>query len=397
MALAYTPLDIASLGPDVQRALSSGPARMMAARGLAPLPRPGDLLTVLYQLSLDADEAIREAARQSAGALPERLLAGALEDPTIDPRVLDRFAKQVAGRLPLIQRVILNRATADETIAELAGTAGEAEVELIAQNEQRLLAHPAIIGAMFNNPRARMSTVDRAVELAVRNRIQVPDIPAWDELANAVLGRAQESQPAPADADALFAQALSETGSQAPGAAQAAQGAEISAPNQDGAGADAQDRAATAESQPDSAAGRAANPQSIAKMSVPMKIRLATLGNGMARAALVRDPLRIVALAAIKSPRITDMEAAKYAGNSSLSEDVIHYIANRREWTRLYGIKLSLVQNPKTSVQAAMRLMPHLREKDLNTIARSKNVPTAIAAQARKLVLARRKGGGGRG
>ena len=41
-----------------------------------------------------------------------------------------------------------------------------ADIDLIAQNEQRLLASPEIIGAMFNNPHARMSTVDRAVELA---------------------------------------------------------------------------------------------------------------------------------------------------------------------------------------------------------------------------------------
>lgn len=389
MALAHTPLDPATLSPDVRRVLAPGPARMMAARGLAPLPRPGDLAAVLYQLALDQDPAIRAAAGQSARELPDNVLIGALDDPGLDPRVLDYFAQQVAGRPAPMQCLLLNHATADQTIAELAARADEAETELIAQNEERLLRHPAIIGAMFHNARARMSTVDRAVELAARNQVEVPGIPGWSDMVNAVLlgkGRAADTPP-PAEVDALFAEAVD-------GAEQEASQGNGSPDDLDAeADPDAQDEQEAAEEVDTS---RDANPIAINRLTVPMKIRLATLGNSFARATLVRDPLRAVAMAAIKSPRVTDMEAAKYASNNSLSEDVIQYIAGRREWIRLYGIKLSLVQNPKTSIPAAMRIMPHLREKDLSIIAKSRNVPSAIAAQARKLMLARRQRGGGK-
>jgi hypothetical protein len=131
----------------------------------------------------------------------------------------------------------------------------------------------------------------------------------------------------------------------------------------------------------------------IGEMAISEKIRTATLGNGFARAILVRDPMRIVAVAAIKSPGVTEIEAARYAGNSSLHEDVVREIARRRDWTRLYSIKLSLTMNPKTPITDSSRFMQHLREKDLNRIVRSKSVPSAVVAQARRLLAQRAAGG----
>jgi hypothetical protein len=108
---------------------------------------------------------------------------------------------------------------------------------------------------------------------------------------------------------------------------------------------------------------------------------------------LIRDPLKLVAMAAIKSSAVTEFEAARYAGSQSLGEDVIRYIAGKREWTKLYGTKVSLCRNPKTPVADAMRLMPFLRDKDLANLMKSKGIPSAVVAQARKLVMQRRSGG----
>jgi hypothetical protein len=124
-------------------------------------------------------------------------------------------------------------------------------------------------------------------------------------------------------------------------------------------------------------------------LPVPMKIRLAMLGNAFDRAILIRDPKKIVAIAAVKSPGMTDVEIQKYAALSTLAEEVVGYIANRRDWTRLYSVKLSLVNNPKCPVGMAMRLLPLLREKDVESVARSKGIPSALAAMARKLTMQR--------
>ena len=377
MALAHTPLDPAALGPEAQRALAPGPARMMAARGLAPLQRPRDLLTVLYQLVLDADPAIREAAQRTARELPDRVLTGAFEDPALDARVIDRFAPDLLSRPALLQRVILNPATANTTIADLAGAVDAAEVDLIAQNEERLLREPGIIAAMYKNRRARMSTVDRAVELAVRNQIEVPGIPAWEEVVSAVLGKGKQPEArSAAEDDALFAQAAAVMADE---------------PRAEAAAAASAEGEALPEAEVEVQESKAAKVP-IGKMSIPMKIRLATLGNAFARAQLIRDPMRTVAMAAIKSPGVTEFEAGRYASNHSLSEDVIRYIAANRSFTKLYGTKYALCRNPKTPISESMRILPFLREKDLIGLSKSKGVPSAIVAQAKKLMMQRRGG-----
>jgi hypothetical protein len=365
MALQHTHLEPALLSPEAARALALGPARMMAAKGLVPLPRPLDLLSVLYQLSLDEDRALSQTAQATAHDLPDPVLAAGLSDESVDARVLDRFAGWLSDRVELLHCVIANRQTHGETIADMAGRLDASSVDRIALNEQRLLAHPAIIGAMFHNPRARMSTVDRAVELAARNEVHVPRIPGWESIAAAVLGAPARDASAAGQADELFANALV-----APGG---------------------EDQKATGDAPDSESESKRGGIPNFATLTMPQKMRLAMLGNRFVRSTLVRDVNRVVAVAAISAPGVTEMDAAKYAGNHSLIDDVVKYIAGRRDWTRSYGIKLALIQNPKTPIPEAIRFMPHLRERDLRIIARSRGVSSAVVAQARKLLTSRDK------
>lgn len=183
----HTPLDVARLSPAAQKALGPGPARMMAARGMAPLP-PVDQLTVLYQLMVEGDQGLAASANQTATKLPDTILAGALVNGQLDPRVIDKFAQLVGNRAPVFDALVQNPSIADETLAALAGRLGAREVDRIAANEQRMLRHPQIIAAMYMNKNARMSTVDRAVELAVRNNVRVPGLACWDEIARSLQG-----------------------------------------------------------------------------------------------------------------------------------------------------------------------------------------------------------------
>ncbi len=375
MALERTPLAAAELSAAAQKAVAGGPAKMMAARGLVPMA-PADQLAVLYQLAADPEAAVAEAARTTAAGLPDRLLAGVLAG-RLDERVLDFFAELHASKAAVIEVVILNGATADATIATLASKAAAREIDLIAQNEVRLLRYPEIIGAMYLNPKARMSTVDRAVELAVRNGVRVPGVAAWDEVARALSGGAAQSVTA--DSDALFSAAaarLSGDDSRLtvgdPEALSVLVGGEIQEVND--LPADGAIEAAKA---------------TVDRLSVPAKIRLAMIGNAFARSMLIRDPLRVVAMAAIKSERVTPFEAARYASNASIGEDVIKYIAQKREWTKPYNVKLALCMNPKAPAAEVARMLPHLRDRDLRNVSKSKGIPSAVAAQARKLLMQR--------
>lgn len=355
-----TPLDPATLSAEARRALSGG-ARVMAARGLAPLSDPRDLVSVLYQLSLDGDSRIAGAASRTAAQLPENVAAGALARPDLDPRVLHFFAALAPRDSKLAEVILLNRGTADATVADLARRATEREVELIASNEQRLLRCPAIIGALYENQNARASTTNRAVELAIRNGVEVKGVLGWDELKSALLdsGRGREVDEAPTEGEESESDALED------------------------------------KPMKEILESCARTPMLVHGLRVPTQIRVAQVGAKQVVFELLRSTKKTVSRAAIKSPKIKESDAAKIAGNTSLSEAVIEEIARRRDWTKLYPVKLALVNNPKCPLPAAMRMLPHLREKHIRDLARSRGIPSALNAQARKL-LAQRKGGRGR-
>jgi hypothetical protein len=370
MPLDRTPLDPAALSEPARKALGApGPVKLMAARGLAPIPKPAELLSVVYQLALEEDAAVKQAAEKTAGELPDKILLAAVGDATIDGRVLDFVALRVLAKPAVLEALILNQSTADETVRDLAARVGEKEIDLIAGNEQRLLRDPRIIGAMYMNPKARMSTVDRAIELAVRNQVQVPGIPGWESVVQAVLGTKKTPDEASAE-DAAFAQAAVIAVDETAEAAQAAQ-------------------SLMEESVAADTIGKAPGKTQIDRLSVPGKIRLATLGNSFARSILIRDANRLVALAAIRSPKVSDEEVIRYAANRSLADDVIREIANAKEWTRIYQVKMYLVNNPKCPLPISMRLLPLLHERDIRSVASSRSVPSAVVSMAKKLMAAK--------
>jgi hypothetical protein len=380
-SLDHTPLEAQSLGPEALRALASPVSKLMAARGLAPIPNPRDLVAVLYQLAIDPDDKLSAAARKSVAELPEPLVRAGLGDPTQDSRVLDLLAGMFRGEL--VEIIVKNPRTHPITIARIAAVGDERLCDVIADNQERLLANPDIIGALYGNRAARMSTVDRVVELAVRRGVKVAGIAAWDELVKVYAGLDKGApEPAkatdkggelvevdPAELDAMFSAAVARNAGRGEGA----------------------------EAAPTEVVPAVEEAKEIWMLPVPVKLRLAILGNAFDRAVLIRDPKKIVSSAVIKSPGVSEIEAAKYAGNNGLSEEVIAYIANKREWTKLYNIKFSLVNNPKCPLPSAMRLLPLLREKDIQHVARSKGIPSALAAQARKLMQAKASGGKGGG
>lgn len=369
--IEHTPLNLAQLSPGAQKALGAGPSRMMAARGLLPLP-PAEQLSVLYQLSIDADAAISQSARATAAGLPEKLLAGTLGDSKLDPRVLDLFAQLVASKPAALDALVSNPSTSDPTMATIAGRVGAREVDLIANNEQRLLRHPEIISAMYMNKQARMSTVDRIVELAVRNDVRVPGLAAWDEIAEALRGAPIVASP---EVDEAFEAAAALTNRDDT----ILTTGDVDADAADGEEPDELKRAVKAP---------------IEKLTIPAKIRLATLGTAFERNELIRDPIRMVSMSAIKSPAVTEFEAKGYAANRNLPKEIIAYIAGKREWTKTYGVKVALCRNPKTPLPDATRMMQAFREKDLVNLTKSKGVSSALVAIARRMLMNRRGGSG---
>lgn len=334
----------------------------MAAKGLVPL-KPADLITVAYQLSFDPDEQVRSVALEKSTSFPENILEGTLSG-ALDGRVLDFYADKYFRKDKIIQIILLNHATADETVARCAKKSNEDLSEIIATNEQRLLRHPVIIENLYNNKFARMSTVNRAIELAVRNNIVLDGIAAFKEAAAAIQGELIVEEPGGTPMDEVFSDTL-----------------EIGEVLEAEEGPDAVEKELEEESQ--ASEKRMSIQAELGQMTTSEKVRMALLGSASHRSILVRDTNRLVSMAAIKSPQVRDTEAMAYCRNKSLHEDVIRYISEKKEWTKHYSVKLNLIENPKTPLPKALNFLSHLRQHDLRAVARNKNVPAAIAKAAK--------------
>jgi hypothetical protein len=94
--------------PKAVAALATGasPAKLMAVRGMAPM-RPVEFLIAVYQLSFDADAAVKSAPRQRPRTLPDKIVLGPLGDP-LPVQVLHFFAERLPpSRRQAIQKILL--------------------------------------------------------------------------------------------------------------------------------------------------------------------------------------------------------------------------------------------------------------------------------------------------
>ncbi len=408
-AALITALPAAGLSPGVTALLAGAlPARMMAARGIAPL-RPADLAVALFQLSFDADENIRKTAEAAPGALPENLVLSIVKEPLPAP-VLHFFGSRLPEhRGAAIEALLFNQHTPDATFVALARRLEVTQLDIICQNEARLLRCPAIVKRLFENPATRMSSVNRAIELCARNNVVV-EIPAYQEIVNAIREdadattgtrddlfnqtTASATREVTVDFDALLAEedkALSKVLERSPTAQiEDLDGLLVT----DIPILDDEVEADPVTAAKDPKAKEKKKKSTIidfSRLRIFEKIRLATFGNQYCRTNLIRDPNRLVAMATIRSPKITDKEIIAIASSKAVHSEVIRYLANSRTYLKMAAIRRGLVLNPKCPLQQAIRLLPSLTHSDIKKISTSKSVPTALATSARRIVQAKEK------
>jgi hypothetical protein len=129
----------------------------------------------------------------------------------------------------------------------------------------------------------------------------------------------------------------------------------------------------------------------IQQLSVFQKIKLARLGNAEARGLLVRDRNKVVSVAAVSSPKVSDQEIVTFAKSRNVCDEVLRMIAKNRQWTRNYQVKLALSTNPKTPQPTAMKFVNLLQDNDLRMMVKSKDVPSAVSAHARRILMKKGK------
>jgi hypothetical protein len=365
-------IDLEKLPPPARKALSPdapGALRNMAAKGVLPGLKPGDIVTVVAALSASDDVAIAELAGTTLGNLAPPILNGALQ-ADLEAPVIELLAGLYSSNHDVVEKLLRLPRIGGGALELLADAADERAGELIATNEQLMLEYPRTIEKLYMNKRVRLSTADRLLELAVRNGLEL-DIPAFKQAATAIKNELiAEPSEEPTYDDVLFKEV--------------------------------EDLAERTELEDDTheldeEGKEVVKPpviplyQKVANMTISGRIRAAQIGDKATRMLLIRDPNRLVATAAAKSPKMKESEAIIIAQSRAVSEDVLREIALNREFTRNYQVKLNLISNPRTPFTFASRMIPHLRDTDLKSLAKSKNVPSAIS-QAVSQQIARKSG-----
>jgi len=283
-------VDLSLLPVPAQKALAPdapAPLRTMAARGVLPGLKPGDLVTVVGLLATNSDAAIAETARATLTKLPAPVLAGAL-GADLPGLVTEQLAEAQPRNPDVVLGLLGMRRTTPVALERLAMAADEKSGEIIATNEELMLKHPSVIEKLYMNKAVRMSTADRLVELAVRNGIEL-SIPAFKEAAAAIKNElVPEPSEEPTFDDVLF-QKTEEVAQAAAIAVEAEDTHEVDDEGEE----KVREKFLPLHAQ-------------IAELTVTQKIRRAMLGTAAERLILVRDPNRLVQAAAAKSPSLTE-------------------------------------------------------------------------------------------
>ena len=326
-------------------------ARLLAAKGLVPMA-PSMLATALTFLLQDADEEVREAAKRSLLEMPISMVQGIVKEPA-HPKTLDFFGRGKMEEEKVVEAIILNPLTPDDTFVYLAEKVNERLASMIATNQVRLLRTPLIAETLRKNTNALKSVLDTMVSfLRISGVVLEGESP---ELTNEEIKQIL-NEPEPVGAPPLLPQDLVEE----------------------------KEEEVTDEK-------KKSLYQQIQGMAVAQKVKLALKGNKEARSLLIKDSNKIVAAAVIKSPRITDGEVMAIAQMRTSHDEVIRIIAGNPDWMKNYNIQSALANNPKTPFPVAIRIVRQLRPPDLEKLGRNKNVTGQLSKIAKELYEQKRK------
>jgi hypothetical protein len=376
------------------------PARLAAASGLLPLPQ-ADLLEVLVALQKSDDPEIATAAAETLQEQDNSDLLNAAKNAETSPAVLD-YLSSVAAAREIHEAVILNKNTPDPAIVQLAATIGDGSLlELITQNQQRLVRVPRIIDAILQNP-ARTTEAERraretqteffekergakqiAGELRARGKSAAAEFFESAELTTIhgelsledawLIAEHIEVSDAELDDSWLPSERYDEVEDEATLAAAMQKVIEYE----------------TLEAGAPIAPDRVSLIRRLMLMNARDRMKLARKGDREARSILIRDSNKMVAVAVINNPRITEQEAENIATMRTVADEVLRLMAMNRNWARSYTIIHNLVRNPRTPIPTVINILPRIRTKDLLGLKQNRNISDAIRRQANRLAQAR--------
>jgi hypothetical protein len=137
--------------------------------------------------------------------------------------------------------------------------------------------------------------------------------------------------------------------------------------------------------------------QKIAKLDVKGRVQLAVRGSKEERAILVRDGTKLVALAVLQSPKISDGEVEKFAAQKNVLEALLRGITMHRRFMKNYVIIRNLCSNPRVPTDVSMGLVKNLMTQDLKNLSGNKDVAETIRKMALRAFKQKVEPGGTKG
>jgi hypothetical protein len=407
------------------------PSNMMqfAARGALQVP-PAENIEILVYLARH-NKVFGDLARMTLAGWDEKASRAAAGDPQTPREVLDYFIAPDNLRPALLSALLENPSVPDGLLAKLAVSATRETIEVMLQSP-RVRSLTSVLEVLRTNPYLRKEEAAEIGKLtAAGEPVDAPAIPTET-------GETMQPEPSPAASReaAVHTTELEEAETGATASEHEVPDEEVKAYLKDHAheidaegnkpfqaiggivellGSDyfpvtqaapavpeaasavsaaAAEGAATAKATqvgpkkppaPSQPPKRENTLQKINHLDVKGRIQLALKGNKEERSILIRDGTKVVALAVLDAPKLSDGEVEKFASQKNVLEAVLRQIALKRRFMKNYIVVRNLVANPRTPLDLGLGLMKNLLVQDLKNISSNKEISETIRKLALKM------------
>ena len=399
------------------------PSNMMqfAARGALSVP-PAENIEILVYLA-KYNKVFGDVARMTLAGWDAKASFDAASNPQTPVQVLDYFMENL--RPQLLPALLENPAVAEETLAKFAISASRESIETMLKSS-RVRRSEAILDCLRSNPylnkgeseeiNTLISSISNKNKDAGGTSIAGVNHPG---VGNEVGNENEQVHSAAADdgggevpdeaVSAYLSEHASEIAAEGEKPFQAIGGVldllgkdyfpqsstsegggdtppPVAGTNHAAAGAAAAPaRAAPGKKERPDGAKRDNTVQKINRLDIKGRIQLALKGNKEERSLLIRDGTKVVALAVLEAPKLSDGEVEKFASQKNVLESVLRAIPLKRRFMKNYGVVRNLVGNPRTPLDLGLGLMKHLLTQDLKNLSNNKEVSETIRKLALKM------------
>ena len=387
---------------------SQVPSHLMqsAARGSLSLP-PEETIEVLVYLALH-HKLFGEQARLMLAGWDEKASLAAAADPKTSAEVLGYFVSLENLRTCLLPALAENSAVGEEALDAIAVSGSRSVVETLLLSP-RMMSSPRLLQALQSNANLRANELSEigkklaALEPGPVAEVAGTDADAPDEVIESTVAKYLEENAAElaAEKDKPF-QPIGvlheQAGGEAAGEVESQAAAVTASASADAAKGAAQKLAAAAAGKAAAAAihakkhppvaheeRRDSTLQKIAKLDIKGRIALAMRGSKEERSILVRDGTKLVALAVLESPKVSDGEVEGFAQQKNVLESVLRAIPMKRRFAKSYNITRNLVYNPRTPLDLSLTLIKNLLIHDLKNLSGNKEISETIRKVALRM------------